>query len=309
MSNSTTEDESDCQIIDQWLQMDKAKQTADLNLLLNDNDMRSPQKKKVKENDLPEVEHYVYSQQYSQLDLSDDEAIPTTSVAVPVTKGVGYLDVLANLHTSFPNTMMKIKRMWMDKGMLEFYYVIQGYAELGCSANEVTPFIARGMKDGHLFTFTGDTLTNIFCSESLNTEIVKMSISTQAMDEFIKSNHIGELDIVQNMNKLYDVIRGAQEKFVLSWHDNHTHAIIGLRTRKITDTSWYKMTKRVNSIFIEDGRIGVDFSRKQCKITTLEDFALYTMYMMTDDHCYVGASDMVWNMVYQEYRKEMGKNK
>ena len=27
---------------------------------------------------------------------------------------------------------------------------------------------------------------------------------------------------------LYDVNRGAHEKFVLSWHDDHTHAIVAL---------------------------------------------------------------------------------
>ena len=91
MSGNTTEDDSDSLIIAQWIAMDNAKQEASINSLLSDTDGKSPLKKKIREDNIIDVDTYVYSQQYSQVELSDEEnyAVPIGSTCVAVPKAVG----------------------------------------------------------------------------------------------------------------------------------------------------------------------------------------------------------------------------
>ena len=126
------------------------------------------------------------------------------------------------------------------------------------------------------------------------------------MDEFIDSNHTAELVIVQNMNKLYEAITNVEENYTLAWHNDHSHSIVGLRARNIIDTSWSKATQNIRSIYVEDQHIKVEFSRKHLPITMVEDFSLYSLYLMAETDCYVGASVHVWNDIYKDYRQELG---
>ena len=105
---------------------------------------------------------------------------------------------------------------------------------------------------------------------SLTNELTKVSISKQAMGEFIDSNHIAELAIVQNMNKLYDVITDVGENYTLAWHNDHSHSIVGLRDPKIlNDTSCYKAMRNFRSIYHEHQQVKVDFRQKQLNIATV----------------------------------------
>ena len=117
--------------------------------------------------------------------------------------------------------------------------------------------------------------THTHILSSLTNELTNVSIGKHAMGEFIDRNHIAELVIVQNMNKLFDVITNV-ENYTLAWHNDHSHSIVGLRARKIIDTSWYNTTRNLGSIYVEDQLIKVDFRGKQLQITTVEDFSLYS---------------------------------
>ena len=52
------------------------------------------------------------------------------------------------------------------------------------------------------------------------------------------------------------------EKYTLSWHDNHVHAVVGLNGRHVSDTNWYCSTKNVGEGWVSDGFIILYFSRK-----------------------------------------------
>ena len=94
------------------------------------------------------------------------------------------------------------------------------------------------------------------------------------------------------------------EKYTLSWHDNHVHAVVGLNDRQVSDSNWYRSTKNVGEGWVSDGPIILHFSRKHTKIGNVEDFSILLMHLMAVDHTFVGATSVEG---YKLFRAEMGK--
>ena len=129
--------------------------------------------------------------------------------------------------------------------ILNYFYVLLGFPELGCSIHDSLPFIPRALVNHKLQTVQGNPRKSLYNQEhTLNTLISKITICKLAMDTLVDTNHINELAALQNLIKIFDVDT-TMEKYTLSWHDNHVHAVVGLNDRQVSDSNWYRSTKNV----------------------------------------------------------------
>ena len=121
--------------------------------------------------------------------------------------------------------------------------MVLGFRELGCSIHDSLPFIPRALVNHKLQTVQGNSRKSLYNQEhTLNTLISKITISKLAMDTLVDTNHINKLAALQNLIKIFDV-NTTMEKYTLSWHDNHVHAVVGLNDRQVSDSNWYRSTK------------------------------------------------------------------
>ena len=98
------------------------------------------------------------------------------------------------------------------------------------------------------------------------------------------------------------------EKYTLSWHDKHVHAVLGLiNDRQVSDSNWYRSTKNVGEGWVSDGPIILDFNRKHTKVENGEDFSILLMHLMAVDHTFVGTTSEYLLKVYKLFRAKIGK--
>ena len=204
-------------------------------------------------------------------------------------------------------TTNKLFGMYHKRGNLNYFYVLLGFRELGCYIHDSLPFIPRTLVNHELQTVQGNSRKSLYNQEqTLNTLISKITINKVAMNSLVDTNHINELTALQNLIKIFDVDT-TMEKYTLSWHDNHEHAVVRLYDRHVSDSNWYRSTKNVGEGWVSDGPIILDFSRTYNKVGNVEDFSILLMHLMAIDHTFVEATSENLVKVYKLFRAEMGK--
>ena len=116
-------------------------------------------------------------------------------------------EIMTDLRTSFPVTTNKLFDMYHKRGNLNYFYVLLGFRELGCSIHDSLPFIPRALVNHKLQTVQGNSRKSLYNQEhTLNTLISKITISKLAMNTLVDTNHINELAMTMTMTMTMTIV-------------------------------------------------------------------------------------------------------
>ena len=75
-----------------------------------------------------------FAQAFSGTEPQDyDSAISEETVDISLTRKQGRNYVIGHMWFSLPKTMTLLTKLWQNRGLIEHFYIVQGYKELSCS--------------------------------------------------------------------------------------------------------------------------------------------------------------------------------